>query len=88
MKNEPINNPFTWLVGFVAALTIAAAGIHLDGPDEIQAAHDVADYAAAVSDAGVSMCKEFGRVPVWTRAGDLVCRVAVSPPVVAQGGAQ
>lgn len=82
MKNESINNPFAWLTGLVAALAIAAAGVYLDGPTEIEAAQDVADYSAALADGGVAMCKEFGRVPVWTKAGDLVCRT----PVVAQGG--
>lgn len=86
MKNESPNNPFTWLVGFVAALAIAAAGMTLDGPTELEAAQDVADYSAAVSDGGVSLCKEFNRVPTWTKSGDLVCRLAGS--VVAQGGAQ
>ena len=63
----------------VIALLIAAA--LMDGPDEVQAAQDVADYRAAVADGGVSLCAEFGRVPTWTKSGDLVCRVA-------QGGAQ
>ena len=83
MKNESLNNPFTWLVGLLAALAIGAAGIHLDGPDEIQAAQDVADYKAAVADSGVSLCKEFNRVPMWAKAGHLICRA----PVVAQGEA-
>lgn len=86
MKNKPLNNPFTWLTAFVAALAIAAAGNAMDGPSEQEAAQAVADYSAAVADGGVSMCAEFGRVPVWTKAGDLVCRMAA--PVLAQGGAQ
>lgn len=82
MKTESLNNPFTWLVGVVAALAISAAGMTMDGPSEQEAAQDVADYSAAVADGGVSLCKEFDRVPVWTKAGDLVCRV----PVVVAGG--
>lgn len=74
--------------GITIATLLAFAVLVQSGPDELQAEQDVADYKAALSDGGVSMCKEFGRVPVWTRAGDLVCRVPVSPPVVAQGGAQ
>ena len=74
MKNEPLNNPFTWLVGFVAALAIVAAGVSMEGPTEQEAAQDVADYKAALADGGVSLCKEFGRVPTWTKSGDLVCR--------------
>lgn len=83
MKNESLNNPFTWLVGILAALAVAAS-CHLDGPTEIEAAQDMADYTAALADGGVSICVEFGRVPIWTKAGDLVCRAAA--PVVAQGG--
>jgi hypothetical protein len=69
----------------LTAIALLIVGALMDGPSETQAAQDVADYSAAVADGGVSLCKEFGRVPVWTKSGDLVCRVA---PVVAQGGAQ
>ena len=54
------------------ALTLALFG--MTGPDDIEAAQDLADYKAALPDGGVAMCKEFGRVPTWTKAGDLVCR--------------
>lgn len=84
MKNESLNNPFTWLLALVAALAIAASGVNLDGPTELEAAQDVADYSAALADGGVSLCAEFGRVPTWTKSGDLVCRAPV-PVAVAQG---
>lgn len=79
-------NAATWILSALAAIAIAGAGMALDGPDEMQAAQDVADYAAAVADGGVSMCAEFGRVPTWTKAGDLVCRSAKSEPVLVVGG--
>ena len=78
MNNQSLNTPFAWLTGLVAALVIAAAGVSMDGPGEVEAAQDVADYAAAVADGGVSLCKEFGRVPTWTKSGDLVCRAAAA----------
>jgi hypothetical protein len=65
----------------LCAIALLMAGALMDGPSETQAAQDVADYSAALADGGVSMCAEFSRVPVWTKSGDLVCRVA-------QGGAQ
>ena len=47
MKNLSLNNPFTWLVGILAALAIAASG-NIDPPSEIDAARDVAaDVAQA-----------------------------------------
>jgi len=73
----------TMSVGLLAILALIAGAL-MDGPTELEAAQDVADYSAALADGGVSLCKEFGRVPTWTKAGDLACRVA---PVVAQGGA-
>lgn len=74
----------------IAVLCLAAAlsTAHLLGPDDIQAAQDVADeaeYAAAVADGGAAKCAKLGRVPKWTTDGDLVCRTAA--PVVAQGEA-
>lgn len=72
----------TWALAGAISVILSASYL-LDGPSETQAAQDVADYSAAVADGGVSMCKEFGRVPVWTKSGDLVCRVAQT---VAQGG--
>lgn len=85
MKNPPLNNPFTWLVCILAALAIAAS-CNIDGPTEVEAAQDVADYNAALADGGVALCAEFGRVPTWTKSGDLICRTATNaPPVVAQG---
>ena len=69
-----------------AAIAIVALTSMLrDGPSETQAAQDVADYSAAMADGGVSLCKEFHRVPVWTKSGDLVCREAVQ--VAGQRGA-
>ena len=68
-----------------AAIILFAAAL-IDGPSETQAAQDVADYKAALTDGGVATCKEFGRVPVWTKSGDLVCRAPAS--VVARGGSQ
>lgn len=68
----------------VVALAITLSAAHLLGPDELQAEQDVADYKAALADGGVSLCAEFGRVPTWTKSGDLVCRTAAQ--VVAQGG--
>lgn len=79
MKNPSPNNPFTWLCIALALVVISAT---MDGPTEAEAAQDVADYSAALADGGVSLCAEFGRVPTWTKAGDLVCR---APMAVAQG---
>ena len=79
-------NPVTkFAVAMSAAIALCITGALMDGPSETQAAQDVADYSAALADGGVSLCKEFDRVPVWTKAGDLVCRLPA--PVVAQGGA-
>lgn len=77
-------NPVTkFMVAALAAIALLILAALMDGPSETQAAQDVADYSAALADGGVSLCKEFDRVPVWTKSGDLVCRVAA--PVVAQG---
>lgn len=79
-------NPVTkFAVAMSAAIALCVAGVLMDGPSDAQAAQDVADYSAALADGGVSLCKEFGRVPVWTKSGDLVCRVPAA--VVARGGA-
>ena len=80
-------NPVTkFAVAMSAAIALCVAGALMDGqPTELQAAQDVADYSAALSDGGVSMCKEVDRVPVWTKSGDLVCREAVQ--VAGQRGA-
>ena len=72
-------------VAMSAAIALCITGALMDGPSETQAAQDVADYSAALADGGVSLCKEFGRVPVWTKGGDLVCREAVQ--VAGQRGA-
>ncbi|MDB5253874.1 MAG: hypothetical protein JWP27_3043 [Flaviaesturariibacter sp.] len=87
MKNEPLNNPFSWLLAaLLAAVFIASCSA--EGPSDTEAAQDMADYSAAVADGGVSLCAEFNRVPVWTKSGDLVCRVpAARASLVAQGGA-
>lgn len=77
-------NPITkFMLAALACIVLLITGSLMDGPSETQAAQDVAEYSAALADGGVSMCKEFGRVPVWSKSGDLVCRLA---PVVAQGG--
>ena len=48
----------------------------MDGPDDLQAERDAAaDYALAVADGGRAKCAELGRVPLWTRDGDLICRL-------------
>ena len=50
----------------------------MDGPNELQAAQDVADeaaYAAALADGGASKCAALGRGPVWTAEGHLICRL-------------
>ncbi len=65
------------------AVLLAFAVLVAAGPDELQAEQDVADYKAALSDGGVSLCAEFGRVPTWTKSGDLICRKPAA--VVAQG---
>ena len=79
-------NPVTkFAVAMSAAIALCITGALMDGPSETQAAQDVADYSAALSDGGVSLCKEFHRVPVWTKSGDLVCREAVQ--VAGQRGA-
>ena len=77
-------NPVTkFMVAALAAIALLILAALMDGPSETQAAQDVADYSAALADGGVSLCKEFDRVPVWTKSGDLVCRVPAA--VVAQG---
>ena len=72
----------------LVAIALLITGALMDGPSETQAAQDVAaeaDYAAALADGGRAKCAALGRDPIWTKEGDLVCRVPV--PVVAQGGA-
>ena len=62
-----------------------------DGPNELQAAQDVADeaaYAAALADGGTSKCAALGSTPKWTEDGNLICRLPKRPTVLAQGGAQ
>ena len=79
-------NPVTkFMVAALTAIALLILAALMDGPSETQAAQDVADYSAALADGGVSLCKEFDRVPVWTKSGDLVCRVPAA--VVARGGA-
>ena len=70
------------------ALVLLAAGALMQGPDEVQAAQDVADeaaYAAAVADGGAAQCAASGRVPLWTPNGDLICRLPKRLTVLAQG---
>ena len=62
-------NPVTkFMVAALAAIALLILAALMDGPSETQAAQDVADYSAALADGGVSLCKEFGCVPVWTKA--------------------
>ena len=70
-------NPVTKFaaVGLVTILLLIAMAL-MDGPDDIQAAQDSADdYAQAVADGGRAKCAALGRVPLWTKEGDLVCRL-------------
>ena len=70
----------------LAAIVLLIAGALMDGPDDIQAAQavaDEADYAAALADGGHAKCAALGRVPTWTKEGDLVCRA--DKAVVAAG---
>lgn len=56
---------------------LVGASYLLDGPDDTQAAQDVAaeaEYAAALADGGRAKCGQLGRTPVWTPDGDLICR--------------
>lgn len=76
MKHTPISF-LNCFIACVLGVVIAGAGIAMDGPDELEAAQDVADYKAALADGGMSLCAEFGRVPTWTKGGDLVCRASV-----------
>ena len=82
-------NPVTKFAAIsLAAIVLLIAGALMDGPSEMQAAQDIADeadYVAALADGGRAKCTALGRDPIWTKEGDLVCRVPV--PVVAQGGA-
>ncbi|SFB74630.1 hypothetical protein SAMN05216344_102209 [Polaromonas sp. OV174] len=72
-------NPVTkYAVAGLAAIVLLIAMALMDGPDETQAAQDVADeaeYAAAVADGGAAKCGALGRVPLWTTDGLLVCRL-------------
>ena len=72
-------------LAILAAFTVASAYL-LDGPDDIASAQDIADYSAALADGGKAHCAALGRVPVWTHAGDLVCRAPARPLLVARGG--
>ena len=48
-------NPVTkFAVAMSAAIALCITGALMDGPSETQAAQDVADYSAALSDGGVS----------------------------------
>lgn len=80
-----MNTAFTYILASLVAF-ILAASCNLDGPNDIQAAQDVADeagYAAALADGGVAQCAALGRVPLWSADGDLICRLPRS--VIAQG---
>lgn len=83
-------NPVTKFAAVsLAASVMAIACALLGGPDEIQAAQDVADeaeYAAALADGGAAKCAALGRTPIWTPDGHLICRAAAKPETVAQGG--
>jgi hypothetical protein len=84
-------NPVTKFAAVVlAAIVLLIAGALMNGPDELQAAQDIADeaaYAAAQADGGRAHCAAIGRTPLWTEGGDLVCRLPHRPTVLAQGAA-
>ena len=70
-------NPVTKFAAVtLTTITLLIAGALMDGPTDIEAAQDVdEDYAQAVADGGNTKCAALGRVPLWTNAGDLVCRL-------------
>jgi hypothetical protein len=74
----------TWTLAGAIAVILSTSYL-LDGPDDIQAAQDVAEYAAAVADGGVAKCAEWGRTPKWTADGSLICRADKPPIMLAQG---
>ncbi len=60
----------------LATICLLIAGALMDHPDDLQAEQDAAtDYALAVADGGRAKCAELGRAPMWTRDGDLICRL-------------
>jgi hypothetical protein len=70
-----VNAVTRFLLVSLAAIVLFICCALLPGPDESEAAQDVADdYAQAVRDGGVAKCAALGRVPLWTKSGDLVCR--------------
>lgn len=72
-------NPITRFAAVtLAAITLLIMGALMDGPDDIKTAQAVAEeaeYAAAQADGGRAHCARYGRTPVWTKQGDLICRV-------------
>ena len=72
-------NPITRFAAVsLAAITLLIMGALMDGPDDIKTAQAVAEeaeYAAAQADGGRAHCARYGRTPVWTQQGDLICRV-------------
>lgn len=70
------------LAGVIAVLLIIS--YLLDGPDDIKTAQAVAEdaeYAAAQADGGRAKCAQFGRTPIWTASGDLICRLPAASTV-------
>ena len=90
MRMNPVTKFTAIALGAIAFLIFCAL---LEGPNELQAAQDVADdaqtaaYTAAVADGGQAHCAAFGRTPLWTNSGDLVCRLLSNPTVLAQSSA-
>ena len=81
MKLPVLTNPWNVLLALVLTIILSSSYL-LDGPNETQAAQDVANevsYAAAQADGGTAHCAALGRVPQWTPEGDLICRLKKSP---------
>lgn len=72
-----------WCLAGAIAL-ILSAGYLLDGPDDTQTAQAIAEdaeYAAAQADGGRAHCARYGRTPVWTEQGNLICRLPAAAKV-------
>ena len=80
--NKPYQTPglviANWCLAGAIAIILSASYLLDTGPDDIKTAQAVAEeaeYAAAQADGGVAHCARYGRTPVWTEQGDLICRV-------------
>ncbi|QJC56109.1 hypothetical protein HC248_01395 [Polaromonas vacuolata] len=74
----------TLALALLFAIALSTAYL-LDGPNDIQAAQDIADdaaYAVALADGGKATCAALGRDPSWTVDGDLVCRLHKAAKIV------